>query len=183
MAHVYKNKGIHGRPENAGSDEKKAKMLATGQKDTEGILGKILPCYREGSNTKRKLEQQYKGQWTEEFLNEVVNEYFEYCFSVDLKPTPSSLSLWLGVTKRTIQLWKSDSSNGYKFRIINKAYGIMENYLESNIDKYPTGSIFLLKTSHKFIEQSKIDVTSNGNSISDKNEVKELISKLGLDEK
>ena len=64
--------------------------------------------------------------------------------------------------------------------MIDRALQIMEAYLQGNMDKYPTGSIFLLKTTHGHVESSKLDITSNGNSISDPAEVKDAISKLGL---
>jgi hypothetical protein len=60
----------------------------------------------------------------------------------------------------------------------------MEFYLQSNIDKYPTGSIFLLKTSHGHVEQNRLDITSNGMAMTPKaDEIEQSIKMLGLDEK
>ena len=182
MAHVYHNKGVHGRPENAGSDKIKEVIMATATKDTEGLMHKIMPCYEKGKKTKAKLAKEYKGQWTEAVLEETIDKYFKYCYEVNFKPTPSSLALWLGVDKSTLYNWVNNRSGRYKFKLAERAYLIMENYLEGNVDKYPTGSIFLLKTTHKHVEQSKIDITSGGKII-ENGDVKEMVSKLGLDKK
>ena len=54
----------------------------------------------------------------------------------------------------------------------------MEIYLQNQIDKYPTGSIFLLKSSHGHQDIKVINVTNNNVTPED---VKDAVSKLGLD--
>ncbi len=61
------------------------------------------------------------------------------------------------------------------------ANSMMEIYLEDSIFKYPTGSAFLLRTSHGHIETSKLDVVSDGKALNSSAEVQDAISKLGLD--
>ena len=54
----------------------------------------------------------------------------------------------------------------------------MEIYLQSNIDKYPTGSIFLLKSSFGHRDISTVEVNSTPTSAED---ISETVKKLGLD--
>jgi hypothetical protein len=73
--------------------------------------------------------------------------------------------------------WKTKPEYGDKFYILNDALAIMESYLQGQIEKYPTGSIFLLKSSYGHAETQNINVVSNTNP----EEVAEAIKKLGLD--
>jgi hypothetical protein len=58
----------------------------------------------------------------------------------------------------------------------------METQYVNRAEKYPTANIFLMKTSHGHIESSKMDITSNGNSLSvNFDELREKIAQLGLD--
>ena len=172
MARVYVNKGVHTRPENAGAQNLEGKKLP---KDEDGIMKKLMPVYDEG----RKNRQQYKGHWDTETLASKIYEYFEYCNTCELKPVPSSLQLWLGISADQMNVWRTrPETYGDKSEIMKEAYAIMESYLQANLDKYPTGSIFLLKASHKMNENNTLEIKSSGTSAE---EVAETIKKMGLD--
>jgi hypothetical protein len=127
----------------------------------------------------------YKGQWSDEDLAIELMSFFSYCEEVELKPTAPGLRLWLGVHRDTIHAWRTQKEKyGVKSDLINTAYDWMETYLQGNIDKYPTGSIFLLKTTHGHVDASTVDITTNGQNINNTpEEVNDIISKLGLDKK
>lgn len=142
----------------------------------EGINAQIYPIQEKG---KANI---YKSQWTNEELMESIDEFFLYCLEKDVKPTQPLLRLWLGVSRTQFYEWRTNVPKfGERTNILGMAMDFMEAYLQANIDKYPTGSIFLLKTSHGHIETSKMDVTTNGQSLSSDTDVKDLVGKLGLD--
>lgn len=176
MARTYNAKGKHTSPENAG--EQNITDIDNLPKDEIGLNEKLLGVREKG---KANI---YKGQWTDEALAESLDEFFIYCTEVDLKPTQPLLRIWLNMAKSTMHEWRTKPEKyGEKSNLINRAFDVMEAYLQGNIDKYPTGSIFLLKTSHGHIETSKMDITSNGQNITSTEEVKDLVGKLGLDKK
>lgn len=173
---AYQKKGVHGQPSDAGPENlKNAKNLP---KDKDNLMGKLLPVY------KRKQEGKcYSGQWKDEQLRESIAEMFDYCAQEELKPTLPILQLWLGISRTQLWEWRNKpEKHGEKTNILNDAVLIMEAFLQSNIDKYPTGSIFLLKTTHGHIETSKLDVNTTDKGAT-KDEINEQIKKLGLDEK
>jgi len=173
---AYEKKGVHGSPETAGADNlKNAKTLP---KDKSGLMDKLLPVY------KRKQEgKTYDGQWKDEQLMQSIGEMFDYCAENELKPTLPILQLWLGISRTQLWEWRNKPDKfGEKTNIVNNAVLIMEAFLQSNIDKYPTGSIFLLKTTHGHIETSKLDI-SNTSKDATQEEIEDQIKKLGLDKK
>lgn len=173
MARKREPNKVHTSPERAGKQNLKGMELP---KDDTGLMKKIFPAYLKGKENR----QHYKGLWTPEALENEITDFFTYCMEVDIKPTVPLLTTWLGVSRVMFWEWRTKPSHGDKFNIVNEAMAIMEAFLQGNMDKYPTGSIFLLKTTHGHVESSKLDITSNGNSISDPAEVKDAISKLGL---
>lgn len=177
MAHVYNSKNIHTKPENAGAQNLVDKNIP---KDNDGIMKKIYPVWQR-SQDKSKI---YAGHWTEQDLRTSVGEFFDYCNEIDLKPTKPGLQLWLGISRSMYYDWLNlPDKYGYKSDILKLAEQTMEFYLQSNIDKYPTGSIFLLKTSHGHVEQNRLDITSNGQSMQPKqDEIEQSIRLLGLEE-
>lgn len=176
MPRTYKKKDIHTSPKMAGVQNLKGVELP---KDEDNLMEKIMPVYKKGQENRGI----YKGLWTDEALAEQIQAFFDYCRSVELKPTQPGLRLWLSVSRDTLWDWRTKPERyGVKCDLINQAFDIMENYLQANLDKYPTGSIFLLKTSHGHVEQSKLDITSNGKGLSaTQTEVEDMVSKLGLD--
>ena len=143
--------------------------------DVDSLNSKLIPVYKKSvENT-----QLYKGLWTVPQLETAVAEFFDYCCERELKPTVPLLILWIGLSRQQFDNWRSQPQHSDKFVVIEKALLIMESYLQGQIEKYPTGSIFLLKTTHGHVERSQVDVNStNATSAVD---VQEAIRRLGLD--
>lgn len=172
MPKNYQSRGIHTCPENAGVKNMTKVDLP---KDEDNLMEKIMPVYKKG----RTNYAEYKGQWTAEQLAASIQEFFDYCCEAKLKPTQPALALWLSVDKSTLWEWrKFPNKYGEKSKIIKEAYDAMECYLQSNLDKYPTGSIFLLKTSFGHVETTNVNVTSE-KEIS-KEDIGKSIADLGL---
>lgn len=170
-----KVKGVHTSPETAGEKNLEGKELP---EDKGGLNAVIYPVYEHG-----KLEP-YTGKWTDETLMDSIDKFFLYCMENHAKPTQPLLRLWLSISSSQIYDWKNKPDKyGSKSEIIKQAFDYMEAYLQGNIDKYPTGSIFLLKTSYGHVESSKVDITTNGQNVNNVEDVKDLVSKLGLDKK
>lgn len=169
------SKGIHTSPDKSGRQNLEG-MLDTLPKDDDGIMKKIFPVWIRG----KQSQKEYKGLWTEEEMARNIGEFFAYCHDVELKPTKPLLQIWLGVTDYTFNYWLADEHKyGFKTRLAREAVQIMEAYLQANIDKYPTGSMFLLKTVHGHVEKSQVNVVSQ-NQV-DPDQIGNLISQLGLD--
>lgn len=166
-------KGIHTSPEKAGIKN----MPENPQIDDENIMAQIVPIYNKGTENKKE----YKGLWNEEDLEREIKAYLDYCITSKVKPAKIGLSLWLGVGKSQYYEWeRMPEKYGYKSHLIRQANEAIELSYMSRIEKYPTGNIFLLKSSHDHIEASKLDITSNGKTVGNAEEVLELVSKLGL---
>lgn len=177
MARKYTRKDVHGSPEKAGAQNLAGVQLP---KDESGLMEKLMPIYHKGTENRGR----YSGQWTDADLKTEVLAFFEYCMGANLKPTVPGLLLWLSITRQTLWEWRTKPEKyGEKSYIIQEAYALMEYYLQGNIDKYPTGSIFLLKTTHGHVEQSKLDITTNGETVKTASEIQDLVNKLGIDKK
>ena len=161
---------IHTSPERAGKQNLEGKVFP---KDEDDLNGKILPVWEKGKENK----QQYKGLWSDEEFANCIEEFFRYCWDTNLKPTQPLLQLWLGVTRVQFWNWKTKPEYGDKFNILNDALAVMESYLQGQIEKYPTGSIFLLKSSYGHAETQNVNITGSTNA----EDVAEAIKKLGLD--
>lgn len=174
-----RGKGIHSCPENAGAQNLPEGYVEK-RKDEMGTMGKILPVYKHSFT----IRENYKGHWSDEDLEKEITEFFAYCDEVSLKPSKSAIQLWLDLSDRQYYDWQNDTVGKYglKSRIIAKAnFAIESTYIERG-EKYPTMNMFLLRSNHNMVEQNKVDITSNGNTVS-VNEVSDLVSKLGLNEK
>jgi len=181
MATKYQAKGVHGSPEQAGVQNMRPEIMEKMKSqvpDEENINAKIMPIYKTGQVNRDR----YKGQWTPEQLRESISDFFDYCVSIGLKPTQPGLRLWLGLHRDTIHEWRTNKAKfGLKTDILNDAFEFMEMYLQINIDKYPTGSAFLLRTSYGHVEQSKVNVETSNTDVS-ADGVKDMIARLGLAE-
>lgn len=166
-----KCKGVHTSPENAGAKNMEGKNFP---KAEAGLLNKILPIREHG-----QLDP-YDGKWTDEKLMKSIDDFFTYCRNVDLKPTQPALRVWLKISRTQFYDWKNNTGNRYgsKSNILNDALDAMEIYLQSNIDKYPTGSIFLLKSSFGHRDVQSMEFTNAPTSAED---ISETVKKLGLD--
>lgn len=173
MPRTYVTKNKHTSPERAGKLNLENVNVPT---DDNGIMKFIMPLRKHG----QAETSIYHGQWTDEQFVKSVDDFFDYCFEKDFKPTIPALQVWLGVCRAQYYEWKTKPEKfGVKTDVINEAERSMEVYLQSNLDKYPTGSIFLLKTSHGLVETTNVNVTNNNPT--SKEEIADVVSKLGLD--
>lgn len=149
-------------------------------KDKSGIMSKIMPVYKTGSEN----EGRYKGQYTPETLKEQLDAFFEYCGENEFKPTQPLLALWLGIRKETLWAWRTKPDRyGDKSNLMAWAFGVMESYLQVNVDSYPTGSIFLLKSTFGYKDTKNVDITTNGKQLGESAEdVRDALKRMGLDE-
>lgn len=146
-------------------------------KDDEHLMAKIMPIYNKGQYNRVT----YKGIWTEDELEKSVSEFFQYCNTVELKPSKPALRVWLAISAEQYNQWEKDKEKfGFKTDIIRLANSMMEMYLVGRVDKYPTGNIFLLKSSFGHKDSTNIDVTSHNASQDD---IQEALKRLGLVEK
>lgn len=177
MGRTTPPKGIHTSPSKAGvKNMPNAEDLPKDETNNVQIINEVFKLGKQ-------KDKAYKGLWTEELFNAEIGNFFDYCAEFSIKPVPTLLQLWLGVSKAQFGDWIANESRyGYKSSSVKKAMQIIETYLQMNIDKYPTGNIFLLKTTHGHVDQARIDVTSGGARIgASADEVADMISKLGLD--
>lgn len=123
-----------------------------------------------------------KGNWTDLAFESAVRDYFQYCVDKFIKPSKSGLALWLGADKSMYYHWSTDDKYGEIFNLVNMANQIIENQYINRSEKYPTANIFLLKASHAYIEQSKLDITTNNGESVSPNTIAEAIKQLGLDD-
>lgn len=173
-ARVKKN--VHTCPERAGKQNFEGRDMP--KADDPSIMRNILEMSKRGS----AYNKQYKGLWTEPELEESIAKFFETVSELGLKPTNVALCIWLGISKAQYYEWRANAVKyGYKSDLLKQAELLFEQYLLGDVDKHTIGSIFLLKCKHDYVETNKLDVTSNGNTLSDAAEVRELISKMGLD--
>lgn len=176
MPRTYIKKGVHTSPKTAGI--KNMPSPDSMPRDEDNLMAKLMPVYNHGAEEFKR----YGGQWTEEQFKHSIKEFFDYCSENNVKPVRPGLQLWLGASRGQYYDWRfKPEKYGYKSDAIEWAEQAMEAYLMGNMDKYPTGSIFLLKTSHGHVEQSKLDITTDGKAISgSKEEMDDTIRKLGL---
>jgi len=179
MPRVYKSKEKQTKPERAGEQnfpdgyvEKRSGGDGFGEElKASTDLFKIATARRKkGTN------------WTEDELANEIDNFFQYCVDRNLKPSKASLSLWLGVSQSQYMAWQAEPLKyGVISEIINMAGSIMESSYVQRGEKYPTMNMFLLKSRHNYVEASKLDITTNGQAINSAEDVKDLVSKLGLD--
>ena len=170
---TVKSKGIHTSPQTAGKKNLPKNINNT---DKDNINAMIMPVMLHGN------KKGYTGLWSDEELAKSIADFFCHCADNVVKPTVPLLRLWLNVTQTTLLEWRNHPERYLgKSDIIKKSMDYMECYLQAQIDKYPTGSIFLLKTTHGHIEGSRLDITSNGKSLgSTSSEVNEELDRLGF---
>lgn len=174
-----KAKDVHTSPKNAGEQNMPSNYSEKHQDDMR-TMEKVLPTFQRGLENR----ENYKGLWTDDDMIDQINQYFSYCSESKLKPCKSGLQLWLGVSRSQYWEWETDKSKKYgrKSNILEMANQAMESSYIERGEKYPTMNMFLLKANHGFIEQNKMDITSNGNTVS-ATDVSELVEKLGLGKK
>lgn len=167
----------HARPENAGSHN--IPNIDSYREDEDLPIRSMIKA----SQIARDYEGRYQGLWSDNALIDVIEAFFEFCATENLKPTQPLFRLYSGISQTTVDAWRYNRQGKFPTKqvIIGKCFDFMEAMLQNRLEKYPTGNIFLLKSSFGHKEQSQLDITTNGESISTSEDVKDLVAKLGLD--
>lgn len=172
MPRNYKKKGIQTCPELAGRQN--MKDVVTGNDQS-----------RLGDANVQLFERAMKVKgtnWTEDEMSAECLQYFRWCAETESKPNKAGLALWLGATKSTLWAWLNEPNKyGAISNVIAHSCALMENGYIGRIEKYPTGNVFLLKTSHGHVETSKLDVSDSRGEETNAQNVLERVAKLGLD--
>lgn len=171
----YKSKNIQTKPSLSGVKNmpndyaEKNKAIGNGE-----VLSGLIPLMKKGQGRKNT-------NWTEDEMREAVFEFFEYCTENEVKVYKGGLALWLGCHKGQIWEWENNPSKyGGITDVIKSACELIEGQYIGRAEQYPTANLFLLRTSHGHVETSKVDVNTN-NIATTTDDVKDIISKLGLD--
>lgn len=170
----------HTSPEMAGEQNMKAIVIKTDDEKSElekhngKMMGKIIRLrnLRKGENVSK---------WSEEQFRDSMDELLEWCNVNEIELSAPLMRVWFNVSQRMFDYWRTDPKYGFFYEVINEAYSLMEIVTLSKIEKYPVGNIFKLKAVHKYSDVQKIDVTTNGKDFVSQDEVKDMVSKLGLD--
>lgn len=174
MTKKTKRYKTHSSPETAGiQNMPKDYHKNARRRDVNGTVSKTIKIYEHGF----KNREDYKGQWDEESLAHEVNEFFRYCAKYDVKPAKAGLRLWLDLSRSQYHAWESQD-HGFKTDILEKAAALMELSYIGNIESYPTGNIFLLKSGHGHSDKKEISFTEN--EAVDESSVRDKIKLMGL---
>ena len=171
MTRKYKT---HSGPHSAGI-KNMPKNYETSRKDVNKTMKSILPITENGF----KHREDYKGLWDEYNLAHEVNEYFKYCSKKDIKPAKAGVRLWLDLSRTQYHEWET-GNHGFKTDILERAAAMIELSYIGRIESFPTGNIFLLKSSHNHSDKTEIEFT--GNDV-DPSNIKDMIAKMGLAQK
>ena len=180
MARVYHKKNIHTCPELAGEHNMPEDYIEKNKVSDNNMtaLAELFVLSGQMKEKRRGLN------WTPEELQIEIQKYFNWSAENGIKPAISGLSLWIACGHDTLKTWASEPNKyGGVSEIARDAMRLIELQYVSRLEKYPTGNIFLLKTSHGHVETSKVDITSNGKEITNQENVEDLVSRLGLDKK
>ena len=175
MARVYKSKNVQTKPEKSGEANMTSVVLDK-SKDVidDGLMGVLIPMLDES------IRQRVRGtNWTGEEMQKSIREYFIYCANNGVKPSKSSIRVWLGVSRSQYHAWQSEPAKyGVISDLVNLANDMMETHYINRIESYPTGNIFLLKTSHGHVDKQEVNITAT-TDVSQEN-ILETVNKLGL---
>lgn len=177
MARVYKSKGIQTKKELSGEQNMSSDYIESHKDEADNLMTTLIGVFDVG------LKQRKRGtNWTEEELTESISKYFQFCSDKNMKPSKSSLGLWLGCSRAQYYSWQSENAKyGAISDIINMANAVMENEYINRGEKNPTFNIFMLKAGHGMVETNKVEISNTTNANPD--EIKDVINKLGLDNK
>lgn len=139
---------------------------------------KLAELFKRAVEANRKYEGKYN---YDDLLRETTN-YFEYENENNTRYSIVGLSLYLGMHKSQLYEWASNLEKyGYRAEIMRWAFQIIERQCYERAESYPTANLAFLRAYHGVVDQSKVDVTSNGKTIGSGEEIASLIAKLGLD--
>jgi len=169
----------HTCPDRAGEKNMKAVLIKADEEKSEldkhnaKMLGKLIRMknLRRGEN---------ETKWTEETFRKNMDLLLDWCYENEVELSIPVMRMWFNVSPRMFNYWKQDEKYGFIYDTIWEALDLIESITLSKIERYPVGNIFKLKSIHKYCDTQKIDITSNGKEIVSKDEINDLVDKLGL---
>lgn len=171
-----KKSGEHSSPETAGIVNMTSKFVNRHKsKGGENMKG-ALETVKHG----RYVLDEYKGLWTEETLAKEIMSFFEFCVDYEMKPSKAGMRRWLGLSKS--QYWEWENNPGtdvWKSNLLAEASDFMEMQYINSVESFPTGNIFLLKSSHNHTDKQEVQIT--GSNV-DSDDIADAVKKLGLQE-
>lgn len=171
-----KKKGEHSSPETSGKQNLDAKYIERVKGTGGGKMDELLKIYEKGFANRRD----YAGKWTDEDLEKEIHDYFKFTAKYDIKPAKAGLRMWLGLSKSQYWEWENNvNAHPLKSELMAQASSFIELQYIGRVEKYPTGNIFLLKSSHG--HQDKQEIELHNKSEVDKGNIEDVISKLNLD--
>ena len=153
--------------------------ILEGYKDEEAgaLLAMIAPIFvkKVGSPTQNR-----RTNWKPEELREELSKYFIYFATHGLKPSKSSIRLWLNTSQQRYDDWANNPATyGEISEIIQMANDVLETQYINRGEKHPQMNMFLLKASHGLSDTQKVEVTTNR---TEKSDIDRLIEQMKLSE-
>lgn len=179
MARIAMSKTKQTGKENAGLKNFTPEILEQYKDEESGaLLAMIAPIFKKsiGSPT------QNRGfNWEPDDLRQELANYFTYFAENGLKPSKSSIRLWLNVSPARYHEWETNPTKyGEIHEIISLANDVLETQYVNRGEKHPTMNTFLLKASHGYRDTQNIEVTAT--SKIDKGDIDSAIERLKLEE-
>jgi len=175
MPRTYKSKNVQTKKELCGEKNLPENYLEKHKAPEDDLMNNIIEVFDCGVKHRKK-----GSNWSEADMLEAVRNYFEFCSEKAMKPSKSSLQLWLGCSSSQYHVWQTEPTKyGAISEIITMANKVMETQYTNRGEKYPTFNMFLLKAGHNMVETNKVEITNTKETTAD--EIKEAIVNLGLD--
>lgn len=179
MARIAMNTSKQTGKENAGLKNFDSELLAEYKDEEAGaLLTMIAPIFKKsiGSPTQNR-----RGNWEPDDMRQELANYFTYFAENGLKPSKSSIRLWLNVSPTRYREWENNPNKyGEIHEIISLANDVLETQYVNRGEKHPTMNTFLLKASHGFRDTQNIEVSAT-NKV-DKGDIDNMIERLKLEE-
>lgn len=179
MGRVHMNTENHTSKESAGLQNFNSKMLEEYKDEESGmLLAMIAPIFKKsiGSETQNR-----KPNWNAEDLRYELGQYFQYFAENGLKPSKSSIRLWLNVSPSGYRRWEMEPERfGEIHEVIMLANDVLETQYINRGEKHPALNTFLLKTSHGHRDVQNLEVTAVNKL--EKRDIDTAIDKLKLEE-
>lgn len=178
MARVHMSKTKQTGVDTAGIGNFTPEILE-GYRDEEAgaLLAMIAPIFvkKVGSPTQNR-----RTNWKPEELREELSKYFIYFATHGLKPSKSSIRLWLNTSQQRYDDWANNPATyGEISEIIQMANDVLETQYINRGEKHPQMNMFLLKASHGLSDTQKVEVTTNR---TEKSDIDRLIEQMKLSE-
>jgi hypothetical protein len=101
---------------------------------------------------------------SDQAITDRIQEYFKYCIEHDIKPGVEGMAMALGVNRRTLWNWETETSGtlGNNRRdIIKKSKQFLALYLENlaqNGKINPVTAIFLFKNHFNYVDKQEFEI-------------------------